>query len=89
MMSHSDERDIELIRRLKKATSVQEILEITSLLKWDFSEEEARELLALITPDEPKKKWRSCSTRYRLPVDGKDVAVWARKKNCHPSASEN
>ena len=55
MMSESGKREIELMRQLRKSTSVQEILEKAKALNWDFSEEEARELLKLITPNEPEK----------------------------------
>lgn len=50
MMSESGKREIELMRQLRKATSVQEVLEKAKALNWDFSEEEAREYLGLIMP---------------------------------------
>ncbi len=51
MLSKSDKRDIELMNQLKKATSVQEVLETAKALKWDFSEQEAREFLGQTTSE--------------------------------------
>ncbi len=56
MLGQSDRQDIELMNQLTKATSVQEILETAKALKWDFSEEEAREFLGLLASDEQKKE---------------------------------
>ncbi len=55
MMSESGKREIELMRQLRKSTSVQEILEKAKALNWDFSEEEARDYLKLITRNDPEK----------------------------------
>jgi hypothetical protein len=50
MPTEEVKRVAELIRRLHQATSVQEVLELSSQLEMDFTEEEAKEYLNLITP---------------------------------------
>ncbi len=55
MTKESVERERELIAQLRESTSVQEVLERARALKWNISEDEAREYLDLITPDDPKE----------------------------------
>ena len=62
MLNESDRQDIELMDQLMEATSVQEILELTSRLKWDCSTKKAQEFLQLITEE---------ATTSSVPPEGK------------------
>ncbi len=56
MMSEEGKREIELMRQLRKAKSVQEVLELAKVLEWDVSEKEAREYLGLIRRTNKRSK---------------------------------
>lgn len=51
MTSEEEKRVAELRRKMHRATSVKEIIELSSQYGRGFTEEEAKEYLSLITPE--------------------------------------